>query len=326
MSKESLPPFGHALSGAAGALLALTITYPLDIIKTRLQVQASGSSKKDGAAKADAANAETDTDAVPEYSSTWDALTKIVKSEGLAGLYAGLPAGLLGTASSNFTYFYYYTFIREWYKRRSPAPASTAVELLLGAIAGALSQLTTIPVAVVITRQQTTPSSRRMSFKDTWNSIVREEGVTGLWKGLKPSMVLVSNPAITYGMFERLKTSMLRGQDRPLKSWEVFFIGAVAKSLATVVTYPYIMAKVRLQWKPTTKEQMEDPNLQYKGAIDVLQKVLKTDGFTGWYNGMQAQITKAVFSQALLFMLKDKIDQYTILVFALLRLTQSQRA
>ena len=34
--------------------------------------------------------------------------------------------------------------------------------------------------------------------------------------------------------------------------------------------------------------------------------------------GMQAQITKAVISQALLFMVKDQLEKYTILLFALL--------
>jgi hypothetical protein len=29
---NQLPPFGHAISGATGALLALTITYPLDML------------------------------------------------------------------------------------------------------------------------------------------------------------------------------------------------------------------------------------------------------------------------------------------------------
>lgn len=34
--------------------------------------------------------------------------------------------------------------------------------------------------------------------------------------------------------------------------------------------------------------------------------------------GMQAQISKAVISQALLFMVKDQLERYTILLFALM--------
>ncbi|ORZ38008.1 mitochondrial carrier domain-containing protein [Catenaria anguillulae PL171] len=310
---NSLPPFGHALSGSAGALIALALTYPLDIIKTRMQVQSGALLKKSNRAFVE------DEDLVPEYTSMWHAFQSILGNEGIEGLYAGLPAGLLGTASSNFAYFFWYQTIREYHARRATGPTSTAVELALGALAGALSQLTTIPVSVVITRQQTTPKARRMTFSETWMSIVREEGVTALWKGLKPSMVLVSNPAITFGMFERLKTLVVGKQaGRPLSSGEVFVIGAMAKTLATVVTYPYIMAKVRLQWKPP-KEHAHNPELQFKSAMDVLRKVLKAEGLVGWYKGMQPQILKAVLSQALLFVLKDKIDKYTLVAFMLVR-------
>ncbi|KAI9189775.1 hypothetical protein H9P43_001208 [Blastocladiella emersonii ATCC 22665] len=312
MTKESLPPFGHALSGAAGAMLALAITYPVDVVKTRMQVSPGAALKASRRAFVE------DEDLMPEYHSMWHALACILETEGLSGLYAGLPAGLLGTASSNFSYFFFYNWIRDWHKRNGFA-SSTAIELLLGAAAGALSQLTTIPVSVVITRQQTTPPSRRMSFRDTWLSIVRDEGVTGLWKGLKPSMVLVSNPAITYGMFERLKQLVTKGDaTRALSAGEVFFIGAAAKTLATVVTYPLIMAKVKMQYKPP-KEHANDPRFQYKGAVDVLRKVAKSEGLQGWYKGMQPQILKAVFSQALLFLLKDQIDKYTLLLFVLAR-------
>ncbi|KAI9218839.1 mitochondrial carrier domain-containing protein [Blastocladiella britannica] len=315
MSSETLPPFGHALSGALGALVALSMTYPLDIIKTRLQVQTTALSKS-------RREFVEDDDVVHEYESVTHALATILETEGIAGLYAGLPAGLLGTASANFAYFFWYQSIRDYHARlRGPnaGPTSTAIELLLGALAGALSQFTTIPVSVVITRQQTTPRAKRRSFYDTWMQIVNEEGVTALWKGLKASMVLVSNPSITFGAFERLKPLFTKGDPTyKLSAGEVFMLGAMSKTLATVITYPYIMAKTRVQWKPPAAHA-NNPDLQYKGAIDVLQKVLKAEGLKGWYKGMQPQILKAVLSQALLFVLKDKIDRYTLMMFVLAR-------
>lgn len=219
-------------------------------IKTRLQVQSSSSlptvapqkqtsqtnhvsstsSKRSSSPNAVEILDEND---LPNYNSTYDAFTKIFQNEGLAGLYAGLPAGLLGTFSSNFTYFYYYTFLRSSTIRRlNSTNLTTATELLIGALAGALSQLTTIPVSVVVTRQQTTSKKRRMSFVDTWWDIVNKEGWRALWKGLKPSLVLVINPAITYGLFEPLKKwVMKKGNLKSLTSWQVFLIGATSKTL-----------------------------------------------------------------------------------------------
>jgi hypothetical protein len=91
---KRLSPFGHALSGSGGAVLALAITYPLDVIKTRLQVQTNDSAF------------------TTHYNSMMDALMQIVRNEGIEGLYAGLPSGIIGTASTNFAYFYWYTLIR----------------------------------------------------------------------------------------------------------------------------------------------------------------------------------------------------------------------
>jgi hypothetical protein len=140
--------------------------------------------------------------------------------------------------------------------------------------------------------------------------IVREDGWMGLWRGLGPALILTSNPAITFGMFERVKRSWLgwkrrRGEIEQLTAMEVFYLGLLCKTLATVVTYPYIMAKVRMQWRPADYDQNEQ--VRYKSAMDVLIKVLKSDGVGGVYKGLSAQISKAVLTQALLFVIKDQI-------------------
>ncbi|RCH94697.1 ADP/ATP carrier protein [Rhizopus azygosporus] len=310
VTKETLPPIGHATAGSAGAMFALTLVYPLDIIKTRIQVQV-----KEGK------QAEEE-----HYKSAWDGIQQIVNKEGIAGLYAGLGSSLIGTASTNFTYFYCYSFLRENYnKRYNPrgGTLSTAMELILGAAAGALTTLITTPVSVITTRQQTLPPSERQGVVDTCKTIIEEEGIQGLWKGIQPSLVLCVNPAITYGSFEKIKQIVLNVLKLPLTPGINFLVGALAKTLATVITYPYIMAKVRLQWKPSKEKQ--DKIVPYKGSLDVLARVLKTDGFFGWYKGMSTQITKAVLSQALLFMMKDIFTNYTVLAFALIQAAKKSK-
>jgi len=163
-----------------------------------------------------------------------------------------------------YAYFFFYSFVRTNYinrlARKLPAgaklpPLSTAAELLLGAVAGALAQIFTIPVSVIATRQQVgrpsqsklsnSPSSLEDKDDDSFLAVAREiideEGVTGLWLGLKPGLVLTVNPAITYGVFERVKGLILlaqatAGAGSRLSPWMSFFIGAVSKTLATVVS------------------------------------------------------------------------------------------
>ena len=158
------------------------------------------------------------------YAGTMDAIRQIMADEGIEGLYSGFHGALLGVASTNFAYFYWYSTVRGVYlaAQKVPTIPGTAVELSLGAVAGALAQLFTIPVAVVTTRQQTQPKWDKKGLLDTAKEVVAsDDGWTGLWRGLKASLVLVVNPSITYGAYERLRVVLFKGKPK-LRPWEAF--------------------------------------------------------------------------------------------------------
>ncbi|GCB80172.1 hypothetical protein scyTo_0018030, partial [Scyliorhinus torazame] len=75
------------------------------------------------------------------------------------------------------------------------------------------------------------------SVADAISQIVRKEGVLALWSSTIPSLLLVFNPAIQFMFYEGLKRHLMRGRTE-LLSLEVFIIGAIAKAIATTVTYP----------------------------------------------------------------------------------------
>jgi len=257
---------------------------------------------------------------------------------------------------SEFAYFYWYTVVRTLYLRRvtppggkAPTQIATAVELLLGALAGGLAQIFTIPVSVIATRQQLaspsnlgsdgpprgkvttsgTPASNSTnpstsitskaseplkkvaekameddSFLGVAKDILREDGVTGLWRGLKPSLVLTVNPAITYGVFERVKGIILAAsKDGKMTPWKSFMVGAVSKTLATIVTFPYILSKIRLQAK----------NSQYTGAFDVLGKIAAEKGISGWYQVSDLNVEKGEENRPHLALCRDEVHQIRLL-------------
>jgi hypothetical protein len=192
-------------------------------VKTRLQVQV----------KRKSTDPEPLTVNHVHYTSTLDAVKKIMEDEGITGLYSGINGSLIGVASTNFAYFYWYSVVRTLYlsTQKLPKPPSTAIELSLGAAAGAVAQIFTIPVAVVTTRQQTQPKGDKKGLVDTGREVVNsDDGVAGLWRGLKASLVLVVNPAITYGAYQRLRDLMFPGKPS-LRPWESF-----CKSIAGLKT------------------------------------------------------------------------------------------
>ena len=198
LSKNEVPPWGLAVAGSTGAIIANALVYPLDIVKTKLQVQVKRHPEDTSQAGGD-----------PHYTGTMHAIMHIMEDEGLRGLYSGLTGSLIGVASTNFAYFYWYSTVRTLYVdkvHKSSTHPSTAVELALGAVAGALAQLFTIPVSVVTTRQQTQPKGEKKGMFATGKEVIEgEDGITGLWRGLKASLILVVNPAITYGAYQRLR-------------------------------------------------------------------------------------------------------------------------
>lgn len=294
---SDLTPIGHAVAGGISGMVGLTCTYPLDVIKTRIQAQTKASKH------------------TTDYKNPLDALNKIIATDGVSGLYVGLSSGLLSTLVQQFVYFYWYELLKPVYQGSSKEPLNTFWQLLLGVHAASFNSITTLPITVINTRIQTAMPDQRKGIFGTFQEIIKEEGILGLWKGIQPSLILSINPAITFLFYEKIKVlweTRLKAKDPKAKlgSFQFFVIGAIAKTIATVVTYPYIMAKTRLQSK-------YKDDVKYNGTLDVLARVYKTEGILGWLAGLETQIFKAVLTQAIQLMAKEEISLYTIKLMAL---------
>ncbi|SPJ81664.1 related to peroxisomal ATP carrier [Fusarium torulosum] len=311
-SKPEISPWGRAVAGATGAVLANALVYPLDIVKTRLQVQI----------KPDPTKGPLPTDE-PHYTSTWDAISRIVADDGIKGLYAGMNGSLLGVASTNFAYFYWYTIVRTLYlkSRKTDANPSTIIELSLGAVAGAIAQVFTIPVAVVTTRQQTASKGDRKGLIATAREVVDgPDGVSGLWRGLKASLVLVVNPAITYGAYERLKEVLFPGKTS-LRPSEAFLLGAMSKALATIATQPLIVAKVGLQSKPPPARNGKP----FTSFVEVMKFIIEHEGMLGLFKGIGPQILKGLLVQGILMTAKERVELMFILLIRYIKTIRLKR-
>ncbi|EGG06794.1 uncharacterized protein MELLADRAFT_48294 [Melampsora larici-populina 98AG31] len=81
--------------GAFAGGMSQTVTYPLDVLRRRMQVTGmNGMSFK--------------------YDGAWDATKKIIRNEGLRGLYKGLWPNLLKVVPSIGTSFVTYEIVRDW--------------------------------------------------------------------------------------------------------------------------------------------------------------------------------------------------------------------
>ncbi|ORE01252.1 mitochondrial carrier [Rhizopus microsporus var. microsporus] len=294
-----LPPLGHAVSGAVGSTIANLFIYPLDISTTRLQL------KQDK----------------EENEGILSTIKSIYQKEGgIKGLYAGLGSDTLATVLSSFIYFYCYTALRNVQEKlntrmgKPNAQLNIAQELFLGAEAALISRFFTTPVSNVTTRLQTNGGNG--GFRATAMSVFDQKGITGFWTGYRASMVLVSNPSITYFVFEKLKAFYLQTKKKSsLSSFEVFLFSALSKSIATMITYPFIFLRTRMVSGKNDREKSEDEKVKTKGMVETLKEVVEKDGMIGLYKGMKAQLIKGFFNQGIMYMIKDYVATYLTLVF-----------
>ncbi|XP_072224518.1 peroxisomal membrane protein PMP34 [Leuresthes tenuis] len=286
----------HAVAGAVGSVTAMTVFFPLDTARLRLQVDENRKAKSTPAILAD-----------------------IVKEEGLLAPYRGWFPVICSLCCSNFVYFYCFHCLKTcWLKGKQSAPST---DLVIGIAAGIVNVLVTTPLWVVNTRLKLQGSKFRSAdiqptnysgILDAFMQIIQDEGVGALWNGTFPSLLLVLNPAIQFMIYEGLKRQLRRGVPRELSSLEVFMIGAIAKAIATTVTYPLQTIQSILRFGQFNTSAGKSKLLTSVRTIkSLLVNRMRKYGMLGLFKGLEAKLLQTVLTAALMFLLYEKITSYT---------------
>lgn len=362
-ASKLLPSIAHAVSGSAGSVVSTAATYPLDLVGTRLRVQrqlltssagptptatAAGGGSGSGSEKGD----DHEEEAAPYYDGVADALRSIPAREGgLAALFAGLRTDAAKSAADSFLFFLFYS----WARARRLGSGSgkrrhlgAVEELAVGAVAGACARAFTTPIANVVTRKQTAslvddggeqkPATAR-SFAEVLAEIRREKGVMGLWAGYSAALVLTLNPSITFFLQQMLTNSLVPHQDLNDPAAAVTFIlAAASKAVATVATYPFQIAKTRMQIAvPDESEERssakgKEPirtddktegadaglrkpaakvvrNLAGETIFATMARIGREEGIKALYDGMSSDLLKAFLSHGITMVAKDVVHK-----------------
>ncbi|KAH9485650.1 Kidney mitochondrial carrier protein 1 [Psilocybe cubensis] len=161
---STLPPIVQAFSGAIGSVSANTLTYPLDLVTTRLQLDSPQKSRRRGGIYGAALT-----------------FRRIFRDYGLDAFYDGLWADSCATLLAKPS------------KTRSSGlyKPSMFEELVLGFIAGVASRAVSTPLNIVTLKLQTeredeeeeSASSKSMGMIDVVKSIYKQQGLAGFWRG-----------------------------------------------------------------------------------------------------------------------------------------------
>ncbi|MQL84328.1 hypothetical protein Taro_016820 [Colocasia esculenta] len=312
MDWESLT---EATSGAVGALVSTTVLYPLDTCKTKYQAEVRDLDA-DGHGRP------------PKYRNLTDVLWEAISTRNVLSLYQGLGTKNLQSFISQFVYFYGYSYFKRLYLENCGAKSiGTKANLVIAAAAGACTAIVTQPLDTASSRMQTSEFGKS---KGLWETLT-EKSWNEAFNGLGISLLLTSNPAIQYTVFDQLKQRLLKSRENgkvgsnvevspaTLSAFSAFVLGAVSKSIATVLTYPAIRCKVMIQSSTSSDETKEDQSKSPKTFIEALSSIWKREGALGFFKGLEAQILKTVLSSALLLMIKEKVSKSTWVLMLAIR-------
>ena len=266
----------HLIAGAAAGCFATVLLHPLDLVKTRMQVQEFGNRR------------------LPMYNSLVHACRTIFRLEGLRGLYQGVWPNVIGSTVSWGMYMHLYNEGKARLKSTRPAMPDSAVYVAAASCAGAATSLVVHPLFTIKTRLQLelvataraaaegssatadlVPLSQRDNYETARNALrrmLREEGWGSLYRGLGPSLILVSHASIQFLAYEHAKHALSTwresrgdawratgrapanasaggGASSSLSSWssssrglsfaELTLAATASKIVATLATYPY---------------------------------------------------------------------------------------
>ncbi|KAI9834593.1 MAG: mitochondrial thiamine pyrophosphate transporter [Sarea resinae] len=185
-----------------------------------------------------------------------------------------------------------------------------------GAIAGLISRFCIAPLDVLKIRLQLQIHSLRsphsphrrihLSTLSTLRTILREEGIRGLWKGNVPAELLY----LTYGGLQftsyRSVSQLLSHVPAPYtlpRPAESFISGALAGALATTATYPLDLLRTRFAAQGTGTHKV------YLSLSSGIRSIARTEGPRGFFQGLGAGVVGIVPYMGLFFSTYEMVRQ-----------------
>lgn len=282
-SNRQLSPLQDLTCGALAGMSARIVVAPLDVVKIRLQVQ-------------------SETQGRYQYASVFRALRTIAHQEGISALWKGNGPALLMVAP------YASIQLAAFYQLERTASATVPkpyMALTLGAISAALATVCTYPLDLLRTRLAAQPEPKMyLNLPHAVRTIVRDEGLRGLYSGLQPTMIeIMPYMAIHFALYEHMKHATLyHCQLAHLHPHHSLAIGAFSGTVSKLLTLPLDNAKkimqVQAQFRKTQPQY-------YRGIFHVLQRLWITNGLAGWFRGASPSILKAAPNSAITFMVYE---------------------
>ncbi|GAB5356297.1 hypothetical protein AAMO2058_000278700 [Amorphochlora amoebiformis] len=260
------------LCGGVSAACAICIVNPVDVVKSRLQMQGElGSTKR-------------------AYNNVLSGILHVGRTEGIQGLYRGLGPAIWFQMVGNSVRFGVYHVGKKW-AGVDKGKNNSRINFLCGIASGATAGLIACPFFVLKTQMQVQSSASNAvghqhshnGMIDAVRNIAREEGIRGFFRGLDAFVPrCVALVAFQMASYDLAKSQIL---DRKLMSdgpKAHMTASAFAAGCACVAMQPFDLIGARMMNQPFAHGGQ--PRL-YSSPVDCFLKTVRNEGIFGLYKG-----------------------------------------
>jgi len=264
----------NMLAGALAGISEHAVMFPVDSIKTRMQVFA--------------------TSPAAVYSGIGNAFTRISSTEGMRALWRGVSSVIVGAGPAHAVHFGAYEAVKELAGGNRGEGSHFMATSLAGASSTIASDALMNPFDVIKQRMQ----MHNSGYRSLWHcatSVYRTEGIGAFYVSY-PTTLIMSVPftAVQFTVYEELKKRLNpSGVYSPTTH---VVAGGLAGAVAAGVTTPLDVAKTLLQTRGRS-EVAEIRNA--RGMMDAFRVIWKRDGFKGFTRGLSPRVLTFMPSNAL---------------------------
>ncbi|KAF2199959.1 mitochondrial 2-oxodicarboxylate carrier protein-like protein [Delitschia confertaspora ATCC 74209] len=280
--KAKTLPFRYQFAaGAVAGISEILVMYPLDVVKTRIQLQHGVA--KDGQG----------------YAGVMDCFRKIIRNEGVSRLYRGMTAPILMEVPKRAIKFSSNAHFTSLYTSAFSAPSlKQPLAILTGASAGATESLIVVPFELLKIRLQDKRSASRYSgLVDCFSKVVRQEGILALYNGFEATLWrhVVWNAGY-FGCIFQVRAQMPqpkadgsgRVSEKTQKTLNDLAAGFVGGVVGTTWNTPLDVVKSRIQ----SVQKIKGERGKYEWAWPSLRVVAREEGWRALYKGYMAKILR----------------------------------
>ncbi|XP_041328015.1 mitochondrial 2-oxodicarboxylate carrier isoform X1 [Pyrgilauda ruficollis] len=261
----------QVVAGGSAGLVEICLMHPLDVVKTRFQIQ----------------RGKTDP---TSYKSLGDCFRTIFQREGFLGFYKGILPPVLAETPKRAVKFFTFEQYKKLLGYASLPPG------LAFAVAGLGSGLTEAVVVNPFEVVKVTLQTNQNAFTEQPSSFVQAQqiiktgglGFQGLNKGLTATLGRhgVFN-MVYFGFYFNVKSILPVNKDPNLEFLRKFGIGLVSGTIASIINIPFDVAKSRIQGpQPVPGE------IKYRTCFKTMATVYKEEGFLALYKGLLPKIMR----------------------------------